>query len=134
MTDFYKKLWSYNDILYKENKYKGWMCIFEGFIGTIQFPVPPFDDHLQSHFPVLEGTKYATQHLLTPQLVEMLGTLSQIPDKDNHYEEKVDYMLSLSLSKELFREHSLYLLKEHCRLFSPYSKKTTELLKKLETL
>ena len=134
VSDFYKKLWSYSDILFKENMHKGWMCIFECFTGTAQFLVPPFDDHLQCHFPVLEGTKYATQHLLTPQLIEMLGTLSQIPDKDNHYEEKLDYIINPPLSKEMFKEHSLYLLKEHCKLFSPYSEKAFELLKKLETL
>ena len=129
MTDFYKKLWSYNDILYKENKYKGWMCIFEGFIGTVQFPVPPFDDHLQTHFPVLEGTKYARESCeIYPEYLPELIKLS----KEKWYTEKLK-MLSTLTSKD-FKEHSLYLLKEHCKLFSPYSEKAMELLKKLETL
>ena len=135
VSKFYKKLWEYNDILYKENKYKGWMCIFEGFISTFQFFLdPPFDDHIQAFFPVLKGTPHATTNTLTPQLVQMLGTLSQIPDEDNNYENKIDYMLKIPLSKEMFTEHSLFLLKEHCKLFSPYSKGAKKLLKKLEEL
>ena len=41
------------------------------------------------------------------------------------------YHIDLSLSKDLFKEHSLFLLKEHCKLFSPYSNKARELLDKL---
>ena len=132
-SEFYKKLWEYTDIVAKENKYKGWMCIFECFTG-IKVYGPPFDDHLQCYFPVLEGTPHATMHLLTPQMVRILGTLSQIPDEDNRYEEKLNNMLSISLSKSMFKEHSLFLLKEHCKLFSPYSEKAKKLLIKLNEL
>ena len=64
----------------------------------------------------------------------MLGTLSQIPDKHNNYERKLSYMLELPLSKEMFQEHSLFLLKEHCKTFSIYSERAILLLEKLEAL
>lgn len=135
-SEFFKKLWEFNDILSKENKWDGWMCIYECFIGYFKETLlPPFDSNLQCYFPVLEGTPHAIKHLLTPQLVQMLGTLSQIPEKgENDYEEKLDHMLNLPLSKEMFKEHSLFLLKEHCKIFSEYNNKAKELLKKLETL
>lgn len=134
-SKYYKKLWEYSRILMKEGKYRGWMCIYEGFNdGYAILRKQPFKDHIQSLFPVLEGTPFAFTNTLTPQLVEMLGTLSQIPDKDNFYEKKVDYMLELPLTKEMFEEHSLFLLKEHCKLFSPYCKKLELLLEKLEKL
>ena len=62
-SEFHKKLWECTDIVAKENKYKGWMCVFECFTG-IEVYGPPFDDHLQCYFPVLEGTPHATMHLL----------------------------------------------------------------------
>lgn len=135
-SEFFKKLWEYNDILSKENKRRGWMCIYECFIGYFKETLlPPFDSNLQCYFPVLEGTPHATKHLLTPQLVQMLGILSQIPEKgENDYEEKLDHMLNLPLTKEMFKEHSLFLLKEHCKIFSEYSEKAKELLIKLESL
>ena len=40
----------------------------------------------------------------------------------------------MPLSKDMFKEHSLFLMKEHCKLFSPYSDKAKELLNKLNEL
>jgi len=37
----------------------------------------------------------------------------------------------MPLSKDMFKEHSLFLMKEHCKLFSPYNNKARELLDKL---
>ena len=68
-------------------------------------------------------------------MAEALGELSQIPEpNENHYEAKIVDVLNLPLSKDLFKEDSLSILKEHCKLFSPYNEKTKELLNKLETL
>ena len=37
-------------------------------------------------------------------------------------------------NKDMFKEHSLFLMKEHCKLFSSYSNKAKELLNVLNQL
>ena len=92
----------------------------------------PFDDNTQSRFPVLNGTKYANENAISQEEAKALGELSQIPEPtENHYNSKIEQILNLPLSKDMFKEHSLFLMKEHCKLFSPYSNKARELLDKL---
>ena len=89
-SKFVKQLSKYSGELAERGKFAGWMCIEECFMGynPIYWELP-FDEHLQSDFPVLEGTPHANIHLLTPRMVQMLGTLSQIPDRFNQYEKKI---------------------------------------------
>ena len=110
------------------------MCHYECFMGDSDGYVP-FDDDTQAQFPVLNSTEYANENAISPEEAKALGELSQNPESfENHYNKKIEQILNLPLSKDLFREHSLFLMKEHCKLFSPYSEKAIELLKKLETL
>jgi hypothetical protein len=96
------------------------------------FREPPFTDDIQSRLPVLNSTKYANGNAITIEVAKALGELSQIPEpSENHYNKKIEYILNLPLSKDMFKEHSLFLMKEHCKLFSPYNNKARELLDKL---
>ena len=107
----------------------GFMCYYECFMGDFDVP---FDDDTQSRFPVLNSTKYANENAIDIEVAKALGELSQIPEpSENHYNKKIEQILNLPLSKDMFKEHSLFLLKEHCKLFSPYSDKARELLDKL---
>jgi len=115
--------------------YPALACIWEGTITCFSKIHIPFNDALiQTFFPVPVGTKYGDGYV-SKDLIEALCKLIQLPDPEhNYYEEKLNYLLNLPLSKEMFKEHSLYLLKEHCKIFSEYNDKAKELLKKLETL
>ena len=125
---YFEKLEEFHDKL----NIRGFMCHYECFMGNFDVP---FDDHIQSQFPVLNSAKYANGNAINSEVAKVLGELSQIPEpSENHYNKKIEQILNLPLSKDLFREHSLFLMKEHCKLFSPYSEKAIELLKKLETL
>lgn len=125
---YFKKLAEFHDKL----NIRGFMCHYECFMGNFDVP---FDDNTQSRFPVLNSTKYANENAISQEEVKALGELSQIPEPtENHYNKKIEQILNLPLSKDLFKEHSLFLLKEHCKLFSPYSDKAKELLNKLNEL
>ena len=129
-SKYFEKLYEF----YNKLNVRGFMCYYECFMGDFDGDVP-FDDHIQSQFPVLNSTKYANGNAINSEVAKVLGELSQIPEpSENHYNKKIEQILNLPLSKDLFREHSLFLMKEHCKLFSPYSEKAIELLKKLETL
>ena len=113
----------------------GFMCYYECFMMDFTNNYLPFDDKTQFLFPVLKGTKYSDGNAITLEIAEALGELSKIEEPfENEYNKKLQHLLNLSLSTDLFKEHSLFLLKEHCKLFSPYSDKAKELLKKLEEL
>lgn len=125
---YFEKLEEFHDKL----NIRGFMCYYECFMGDFDVP---FDDNTQSRFPVLNSTKYANENAINLEVAKALGELSQIPEPtENHYNSKIEKLLNMSLSKDLFKEHSLFLLKEHCKLFSPYSDKTKELLNKLNEL
>lgn len=110
----------------------GFMCHYECFMGNFDIP---FDNNTQSRFPVLNSTKYANDNAISQEEVKALGKLSQIPEpSENHYNKKIEKLLNIPLSKDMFKEHSLFLMKEHCKLFSPYSNKAKELLNKLNKL
>lgn len=110
----------------------GFMCHYECFMGNFDIP---FDNNTQSRFPVLNSTKYANDNAISQEEVKALGKLSQIPEpSENHYNKKIEKLLNMPLSKDMFKEHSLFLMKEHCKLFSPYSNKAKELLNKLNEL
>lgn len=123
MNEYFKKLNEFHDKI----DYRGFMCDYECFMGDFDKEWLPFDNHIQYHFPTLNN--------ISKEMAEALGELSQIPEpNENHYEAKIVDVLNLPLSKDLFKEDSLSILKEHCKLFSPYNEKTKELLNKLETL
>ncbi len=110
------------------------MCHYECFMGDFDGYIP-FDDDTQVQFPVLNSTEYAKVNTLSLEEVKALGELSQIPEPfENHYNKKIEQVLNLPLSKDMFKEHSLFLMKEHCKLFSSYSDKAKELLDKLNQL
>lgn len=111
---------------------RGFMCYYECFMGDFDVS---FDDDIQSRFPVLNSTKYANENAIDIEVAKALGELSQIPEPiENHYNSKIEKLLNMPLSKDMFKEHSLFLMKEHCKLFSPYSDKAKELLNKLNEL
>lgn len=123
MNEYFKKL---NELHSKINCI-GFMCYYECFMSDFNEEWIPFDNHIQHYFPTLD--------IISKEMAEALGELSQIPEpNENHYEAKIVDVLNLPLSKDLFKEDSLSILKEHCKLFSPYNEKTKELLKKLDEL
>lgn len=122
---YFQKLEEFHDKL----NVRGFMCHYECFMGDF---AGSFDDDTQAQFPVLNGTEYANENAISPEEAKALGELSQIPEpSENHYNKKIEQILNLPLSKDMFKEHSLFLMKEHCKLFSPYSDKARELLDKL---
>lgn len=130
MNKYFQKLKEFHD---KINNY-GFMCYYECFMGDFDGSIP-FTNDIQSQLPVLSNVEYANENSIDLETAKALGELSQIPEpSENHYNKKIEYILNLPLSKNLFKEHSLFLLKEHCKLFSPYSDKAKKLLKKLESL
>ena len=126
-TTYFQKLKEFHD----KNNNRGFMCHYECFMGDFNGDVP-FNDDTQAQFPVLNSTEYANANAITLDEAKALGELSQIPEpSENHYNKKIEQILNLPLSKDMFKEHSLFLMKEHCKLFSPYNNKARELLDKL---
>ena len=122
---YFKKLEEFHDKL----NIRGFMCHYECFMGNFDVP---FDDNTQSRFPELNSTKYANENAISQEEAKALGELSQIPEPtENHYNSKIEKLLNMSLSKDLFKEHFLFFLKDYFKLFSPYSNKARELLDKL---
>ncbi len=114
------------------------MGLYEGLVWNQFFnsnvTMPPFEDSFQWFFPVLEETPYS-QGKMSRELAESFGKLIQIPEEnENLYKEKIEYMLNLPLTRDMFKEHSLFLIQEHCKLFSPYCESTKKLLSKLQSL
>ena len=110
---------------------RGFMCHYECFMGDFNRNVP-FNNDIQAQFPVLNSTEYANENAISLEEAKALGELSQIPEPiENHYNSKIEKLLNMPLSKDMFKEHSLFLMKEHCKLFSPYNNKARELLDKL---
>jgi hypothetical protein len=127
MNKYFKKLTE----MHSRFPDRGFMCHYECFMGDFNEDVP-FDDHTQTYFPVLNNTEYANINTLSQEEARALGELSQIPEPtENHYNKKIEKLLNMPLSKDMFKEHSLFLMKEHCKLFSPYNNKARELLDKL---
>lgn len=139
-VDFDTETCQYSNIVFTKEgvDHNNWWFVFDGFFTSSPWWPKPgeiyFNDEVQIDFPVLEGTPYASGNSVTPFKVEILGALLQNLIGKEIYEKKLNLMLSLPLTKECFGEHSLFLLKEHCKLFSPYNDKVKELLQKLEQL
>ena len=132
-TNYFEELWKYENIFQNTR----FMCYYECFMEDFDENVYlPFDDSTINYlFPVVKGTKYSDGNALSLDIAKALGQLSMIPESsENHYEDKINRVLNNCLSKELFTEHSLFLMKEHCRFFSLYSDKAKELIEKLEML
>lgn len=88
--------------------------------------------HAFSNCNSLTSIKIPGDAYISQEEAKVLGELSQIPEpSENHYNKKIEKLLNIPLSKDMFKEHSLFLMKEHCKLFSPYSNKARELLDKL---
>ena len=102
-------------------------AILEYFQSGFKLEWLPFDDHLvQVYFPVMKGTKYARESCeIYPKYLPELIELS----KEKWYTEKLK-MLSTLTSKD-FKEHSLFLLKEHLSLFKDYSELAKQLYERL---
>ena len=138
--ELYRKAWKENFV---NNPYDGilylppsLMTIFE-YIGTpIQPHDIPFDDiSIQHLFPIVEGTKHARMICEFPK--EWVPEIANIIQKDDWYEkrlEKLEQLIEKYQPSELFKEHSLSLLIEHLKTFSPYSKNARKLLRKLTKL
>lgn len=90
------------------------------------------DAFANSYFPVLEGTPYEKKDYSIPQ--EWFVIYENFKKKLLKYEENCDYMLERNLTKEMFHDHSLFLMKESLIVFSPFSEKAKKLLTKLELL
>ena len=58
----------------------------------------------------------------------------KIAKEDIWYDKKITLLLNTNLTNDMFTEHSLFLMKEHLKIFSQYSDKAKELLKRLEEL
>lgn len=127
-------------IMDKQKDGDDWESVYMAFIALHPKMFScSFNDNIQVFFPVLKGTPHTAKDsmfLLSTLEVKLLGELSIFPNNEesNTYEEKIDYMLNLPLTKEMFKGHSLFLLKEHCRQFSQYNKKLDLLMEKLENL
>ena len=133
MKNYFNELQKYANVFQNT----GFMCNYECFMMDFDESVYlPFNNKTVNYlFPVVKGTNYANGNALSIDIAEALGQLSMIPEfSENHYEDKINHVLNLDLSKDLFKEHSLFLMKEHCNFFSSYSDKAKELLKKLEEL
>ena len=90
------------------------------------------DDNIKGGFTVLEGTKYTKETdwgIIEPSWVPFIAHYDIA-----EYNSRCQDLLNLPLTKDMFKEHSLFLLKESLKTFSPYSDKAKELLKKLESL
>ena len=107
-------------------------CLVEYLHGDFDLKSLPFDDHLvQLNFPVLKGTKYARVSCeINPKWVSLLG---KVVMDGPWYEDKISKLIDLPITKEMFKDHSLFLLKEHLNLFSPYSEKAKHLLNIINT-
>ncbi len=138
-SKFLDRLYECSNAIYRAKGRGGFSSIWECFMSNVcEGPFkPPFDESfIVMWFPVLEGTPYTSKkmHVLIPMECQMLGELSQIPYGNNRYEYKIEQMINYPLTKDMFKGHSLALLKEHCKLFSPFQKKCDILLEKLEKL
>ena len=84
-----------------------------------------------SRFPVLEGTKYAGTEGISKELMESIKWLPCNPE---------EFLLYTNLTKDIFKEHSLFLIKEHYKTVLGLSKNkevirvSKKILKKLNDL
>lgn len=90
------------------------------------------DSFANSYFPVLEGTPHEKEGYSIPK--EWLLIYESFKNKIQKYEENCDYMLQRNLTKDMFHDNSLFLIKESLKTFSSFSDKAKSLLEKLENL
>ena len=108
------------------------MSCFDPNFDKMEF----FDDQsIQVYFPVPEGTPYAN-NTTSFDLKWVLKLGSVMDDRCGMYGYIYHTygLLERTLTKDMFKEHSLFLLKESLKTFSPFSNKVKELLNKLEAL
>lgn len=92
-----------------------------------------FTDYSTANFPVLEGTPYAYDLCtMEPSWVEYL--YKHAAHFGENYDDRCQQLIDNLPKKENFRDHSLFLIKESLKTFSPYSKKARKLLKLLNKL
>ncbi len=95
------------------------------------------DFSIQVYFPVPTGTEYAEEFItLEPPAIKYWGELydNYLPDDYYGYNGKLYDLLKFDFKKEMFKEHSLFLLKAHLKAFAPYHRLAKKLLVKLENL
>lgn len=117
----------------EENRYLNLQVLTTSFI---QDNMITFDNGILYFFPVLDGTKYAKGYYTLPPkaLLHFVHSRGIDWNKSCTYNVNCRTLFNRHLTKGMFKQHSLYLLKESLKTFSPYSKEAKELLNKLEAL
>ena len=90
------------------------------------------DSFANSYFPVLEGTPHEKKGYSFPE--DWLWNYACLRKKILQYDDNCKYMLDRTLTKDMFHNNALFLIKESLKTFSPYCKNAKKLLKKLEEL
>lgn len=91
-------------------------------------------------FPVLEGTKYSDGknkrygNVWDWFVLESSWIPFFVEHYINEYNSRCEFLIQNPPTKDMFREHSLFLLKESLKLFSQYSEKAKQLLNQLNKL
>lgn len=117
----------------EENRYLNLQIITNNFLSE---NVSSFNDKIICFFPVLEGTKYSDKFFTLPSKAVLHYIISTGIDRDpfSIFNINCRTILEKKLNKEMFKQHSLYLLKESMKLFCKYSKDANDLLNKLNEL
>lgn len=99
------------------------------------------DTDIIYNFPVLKGTKYSDgknnrdgHSWNWPTLKESFLPCLAEGRYIDYYNNRCEVLLNSTLTKKMFREHSLFLLKESLKVFFPYSANAKKLLEKLEII
>ena len=101
---------------------------------------PCFTDwEITIQFPIPKGTKYTNRKITWkeeswywPALLD-INWLPYLADMTfiDYYNERCQHLIDNPPTKDMFKEHSLYFLKESLKVFSPYSKPAKKLLRYL---
>lgn len=117
----------------EENRYLNLQIITNNFLSENVFS---FDDKIICFFPVLEGTKYSDKFFTLPSkaVLHYINSMGIDWNSSSVFNINCRTILEKNLNKKMFKQHSLYLLKESMKLFSKYSKDANNLLNKLNEL
>lgn len=117
----------------EENKYLNLQVITNNFISE---NISSFDNEIIYFFPVLEGTKYSDGFFTLPSkaILHYISSMGIDWNSSSVFNINCRTILKKDLNKKMFKQHSLYLLKESMKLFYKYSKDANNLLNKLNEL